>query len=164
MDKNKSNNILYFTIAVIVFALIGTGLLLVSKRSVSVPDPVLSGKYKFSGAISVRSLDFNNSEINKLNRCVFENRNTVDNVSVIVNQDGNAKNNSSNAIKQETILKYMVILESKSGMKFSQEAKKCSRQKLVSEILFSFNDGAEALETYSANPALKGKVIQIVDI
>jgi len=162
LDKNKSNNILYFSIAVIVFALIGTGLFLVNNHSI--PAPVLTGGYKFSKGVSANSLDLNYSEINKLNRCFFSNRNAVNNVSLTIHLDGDAKKKSASAIKQDTKLRFRVILESKSGMKFIPEVRTCSRKELVKRVIYSFDRGAEALKTYSANPALKDKVIQIVDI
>ncbi|WP_291329349.1 hypothetical protein [Desulfovibrio sp. UCD-KL4C] len=162
MDKNKSNNILYFSIAVIIFALIGGGLFIVNNHSI--PAPVLTSGYKFSKGVSANNLDLNYSEINKLNRCFFSNRNAVNNVSLTIHLAGDAKKESARAIKQEAHLRFRVILESKNGMKFIPEVRTCSRKELVKRLIYSFDRGVEALKTYSTDPFLKDKVVQIIDI
>ncbi|WP_031482656.1 hypothetical protein [Maridesulfovibrio frigidus] len=160
--KNVTPKAKYFMISLAIFVLIGSGLFFVNNDSVSKPS--LNAGYKFFLGLSDKSLDLSTAEVYKLNRCFQNNREVVDKATLVIVTEGRTISGKEGLIKNDTKLKYKVILESKGGMKFTPQMSYCTRKKLVTKIVYNFDRGSKAMAVYMKDPIFKGRTVEIKDM
>ncbi|WP_415715076.1 hypothetical protein [Maridesulfovibrio sp.] len=152
---------LFLVLGLLVFAVLGTGVVFVSGLK-SRPKPVLSSGYQFSKGISPAKLEFSNGEIVTLNRVFWEKRDILK--KTVLTVVGQESERGPKKMTAQSGLKFSIELKSKNGMSYSPENVQCKRGRLVSEISRYMDEGAKVLAAYAKDPALLNREVEIVDM
>jgi len=157
----KRKNILLLVIGLLVFATLGTGLILYSGPS-SQPEPVLSSGYQFFKGISPARLGFSDGEIISLNRTFWEHRDVVK--KAVLTVAGQDSDRGPTEITPKVGLKFSLQLQGKTGMVYSPEKIFCPRGRLVDKIEHHLAEGAQVLEHYESRAELNNLEVEIIDM
>lgn len=157
----KRKNILLLVIGLLVFAALGTGLIMYSGSS-SQPKPVLSSGYQFFKGISPVRLGFSDGEIISLNRTFWEHRDVVK--KAVLTVAGQDSDRGPDEMTPKSGLKFSLQLQGKSGMTYSPEKIFCSRERLVGKIEHHLTEGAQVLAHYERRAELNNLEVEIIDM
>ena len=157
----KLKKTILLVIGLIVFAVLGTGLIIYSGPSAP-PTPVLSSGYQFLKGISPARLGFNNGEVVRLNRTFWEHHDVVKKAVVtVVGQDSDR---GPKEMTPEARLKFSLQLQGKTGLTYSPENIFCPRGRLVDKIERHLAEGAKVLAIYESEFDLTNQKVEIIDM
>ncbi|WP_320006635.1 hypothetical protein [Maridesulfovibrio sp.] len=157
----KLKKYILLVIGLIVFAALGTGVILYSGPSAP-PKPVLSSGYKFFKGISPVKLGFSNGEVISLNRTFWKHRDVVK--KAILTVSGQDLDQGPEVITPKSGLKFYLQLEGKTGMTYAPEKVCCSRGSLVEKIERHLAEGARVLAIYENQSEFNNRNVEIIDM